>query len=71
MGGDERDAERAGDEEAIRCLLNTRFAGDAAARDMALGLYEKIGTVTGVIREHMMDGGWRGWTEAGYPTTRD
>lgn len=52
------DGER--DKEAIRCLLNTRFSGDAAARDLAIGLYDKVGTVTGLIREHMMDGGWRG-----------
>jgi hypothetical protein len=48
------------EEEAIRCLLNTRFSGDAAARDVAIGMFDRVGTVTGVIREHMMDGGWRG-----------
>lgn len=48
------------EEDAIRCLLNTRFSGDTAARDLAIGMYDKVGTVTGVIREHTMDGGWRG-----------
>jgi hypothetical protein len=51
---------RSGEEAAIRCLLNTRFSGDAAARDMVIGMFERVGAVTGVIREHMMDGGWRG-----------
>lgn len=49
-----------GAEDAIRCLLNTRFSGDLAARDLAIGFYDRVGTVTGVIREHTMDGGWRG-----------
>jgi hypothetical protein len=49
-----------GDEAKIRCLLRVRFAGDGAARDMAIGLYDKLGTVTGVGRDQMMDGGWRG-----------
>lgn len=48
------------DEAAIRCLLNTRFSGDAASRDLALRFYDRVGAVTGVIREHTMDGGWRG-----------
>jgi hypothetical protein len=52
--------ERGADEAKIRCLLRVRFAGDDAARDLALGLYDKLGTVTGVGRDHVMDGGWRG-----------
>ncbi len=45
---------------AIRCLLGARFGKDASSKELALGLYEKLGTVTGVITEHTMDGGWRG-----------
>lgn len=52
--------ERAADEAKIRCLLKARFNGDAAARELSLGFYEKLGSVTGVIREYTMDGGWRG-----------
>ncbi len=44
----------------IRCLLRARFPGDALARDMALGLHDKLGIVTGVGRDQIMDGGWRG-----------
>jgi hypothetical protein len=58
-GGASPDA-RAQDEAKIRCLLRARFAGDDAARDLALGFFDKLGSVTGVIREHTMDGGWRG-----------
>ncbi|MBK8251848.1 MAG: hypothetical protein IPK82_04170 [Polyangiaceae bacterium] len=53
-------AEKAAEEEAIRCLIRARFNGDDAARDLALNLYNQLGTVTGVITEHTMDGGWRG-----------
>ncbi|MEZ4300932.1 MAG: hypothetical protein R3B70_38715 [Polyangiaceae bacterium] len=53
-------AARAEEEEAIKCLLRARFAKDAAARDLAVGMFDSVGTVTGVIREHTMDGGWRG-----------
>lgn len=45
---------------AIRCLLGVSLAKDSTARDLAVGLYDKLGTVTGVITEHTMDGGWRG-----------
>jgi len=51
---------RALDAARIRCLLRARFAGDDAARDMALELYDKVGIVTGVGRDQRMDGGWRG-----------
>ncbi len=46
--------------ERIRCLLRLRFAGDEAAREMAIGLYDKLGMVTGVGQDQIMDGGWRG-----------
>jgi hypothetical protein len=52
--------ERAADAARIRCLLRARFAGDDAARDMAIELYDKVGIVTGVGRDQKMDGGWRG-----------
>jgi len=45
---------------AIRCLLALRFAGDAKAREIVLGLFDREGIVTGVEREYTMDGGWRG-----------
>lgn len=54
------DAERADDEARIRCLLGVRFAADVKTRDLAIDLFEKLGSVTGVITEHTMDGGWRG-----------
>jgi hypothetical protein len=46
--------------EQIHCLLRERFAGDTRARDTAISLYDKTGTVAGVVRAHTMDGGWRG-----------
>ena len=52
--------ERASDAVKIRCLLRARFSGDGAAQEMALGLYDKLGMVTGVGRDQKMDGGWRG-----------
>lgn len=58
-GADPKDP-RAADGAKIRCLLRARFTGDDAARDMALGLYDKLGMVTGVVRDQRMDGGWRG-----------
>lgn len=58
--GDPGAGARARDEAKIRCLLRVRFAGDEAARELAIGFYDELGSVTGIIREHDMDGGWRG-----------
>jgi len=58
--GDATTDARAQDEAKIRCLLRVRFTGDDAARDLAIGFYDKLGSVTGIIREHDMAGGWRG-----------
>ncbi len=46
--------------ERIRCMLRVRFAGDAAAADTAIALYDVSGSVAGIERAHRMDGGWRG-----------
>lgn len=47
-------------DEAIRCLLALQFDGDERAREIALRLYDNEGIVSGVEREYVMDGGWRG-----------
>jgi len=44
----------------VRCLLAARYAGDDAARDLALRLFADTGDVAGVDREQTMDGGYRG-----------
>jgi hypothetical protein len=50
-----------GDEDArVRCLLALSLAADRQAADLALALYDESGTVVGLEREHVMDGGWRG-----------
>ncbi len=59
-GAETRTASAAQEEEDIRCLLSARFAGDAKARGLAVDLYSTIGIVTGVGRDQLMDGGWRG-----------
>lgn len=46
--------------EAIRCLLSLRYAEDTEARELVLAIYEQTGSVVGVEKGHMMDGGWRG-----------
>ncbi len=52
--------EQSSEGDAIRCMLNLRFAGDEQAAKSALALYDEAGTVAGVEKPHMMDGGWRG-----------
>ena len=44
----------------IHCLLDARYASDAEAHMIAAGMYRKTGSVAGVVREHVMDGGYRG-----------
>lgn len=48
------------DEERIRCLITARYAKDAAAQKLALGLFERTGTVVGQLEEQDFDGGYRG-----------
>lgn len=47
-------------EGPIYCLLDARYAGDERAHITAGALYRKTGSVAGVEREHVMDGGYRG-----------
>jgi len=44
----------------IRCLLAVHYQADEGAAKMAIALYDEAGTVCGVIKPRMMDGGWRG-----------
>jgi hypothetical protein len=46
--------------DAVRCLLELRYAGDAPAAKAALALYDQSGSVAGLEVAHEMDGGWRG-----------
>ncbi|MEO7112995.1 MAG: hypothetical protein ABI183_21330 [Polyangiaceae bacterium] len=47
-------------DDAVKCLLDARYAKDDAARDVAVSLFEKTGSVAGVDKAHIMDGGYRG-----------
>ncbi|WP_394842239.1 hypothetical protein LZC95_34815 [Pendulispora brunnea] len=49
-----------GDDEIIRCLIRTRYAGDPEAATLATDLYAGSGAVAGVEVERTMDGGYRG-----------
>ena len=44
----------------IRCLIETRYAGDREAARDALALYARVGGVAGVLPAEEMDGGFRG-----------
>ena len=46
--------------DPIGCLLDARYASDEQAHEMARAIYRKTGSVAGVVREHVMDGGYRG-----------
>ncbi|MEO8875228.1 MAG: hypothetical protein ABI461_06565 [Polyangiaceae bacterium] len=51
------------DAAAIHCLLHARYvdsAGDDLANGLAAALYDSTGDVVGVVKEHVMDGGYRG-----------
>jgi len=50
----------AADAERIRCMIAERYRTDDEARRLALDLYRETGSVAGVEREHVMDGGFRG-----------
>jgi hypothetical protein len=54
-----------GDAEApacasIECLIDARYATDAAARKLARMLYDATGDIAGVGEDEIMDGGYRG-----------
>jgi hypothetical protein len=44
----------------IRCLLDLRYGGHEAAKKIVRSLFDASGSVAGVEREQMMDGGFRG-----------
>lgn len=46
--------------ERVRCLLALRYQGDAQAAASATALFDRNGSVAGLEREHLMDGGYRG-----------
>lgn len=48
------------DDARVRCLLGLRFGADSRGRGLALGLFATTGSVVGLAREQMFDGGWRG-----------
>ncbi|HZO14544.1 MAG TPA: hypothetical protein VFB62_14825 [Polyangiaceae bacterium] len=48
------------EKDSIECLLRLRLGEDEAAVKLAIDLYNETGTVVGMEREHVMDGGWRG-----------
>ncbi|XXT23654.1 hypothetical protein WME94_19130 [Sorangium sp. So ce429] len=46
--------------ERVRCLLALRYKGDQQAAASATALFDRSGSVAGLEREHLMDGGYRG-----------
>ncbi|XXX81235.1 hypothetical protein WMF30_20970 [Sorangium sp. So ce134] len=46
--------------ERVRCLLALRYQGDRQAAASATALFDQTGSVAGLDREHLMDGGYRG-----------
>jgi hypothetical protein len=46
--------------DSAECLLEARYAGDAAAKQLALALYADTGDIAGVGADEVMDGGFRG-----------
>lgn len=44
----------------IKCMITLRYGSETAAKDLALGLYERTGDVAGVEPEQDFDGGYRG-----------
>lgn len=45
---------------AIRCLITEKYRADRKARDLALALYDRSGSVAGLGQAETMDGGYRG-----------
>lgn len=51
----------AGEERArVECLLRARFSTDARAAQVAVELYQRSGTVVGLLEEQLFDGEYRG-----------
>jgi hypothetical protein len=48
------------EDDAVKCLLTARYASDEAAREIAVSIFEKTGSVAGVDPAHVMNGGYRG-----------
>ncbi len=46
--------------QRIPCLIKTRYARDKKATRLALKLYERTGTIAGLLPEQGFDGGYRG-----------
>ncbi|WP_437491480.1 hypothetical protein WME75_15705 [Sorangium sp. So ce1014] len=46
--------------ERVRCLLALRYHADRRAAASATALFEQTGSIAGLEREHLMDGGYRG-----------
>lgn len=46
--------------QAVRCLIEKRFEGQASAQKLAVELWEGSGNVAGIEQEYVMDGGFRG-----------
>ncbi|WP_437970936.1 hypothetical protein WMF04_17355 [Sorangium sp. So ce260] len=46
--------------ERVRCLLALRYRGDRQAAASATALFDQTGSLAGLEREHLMDGGYRG-----------
>lgn len=46
--------------DRVVCLLELRFAEDAAAAKVALELYNRFGILAGTDTDHVMNGGYRG-----------
>ncbi|AGP36311.1 hypothetical protein [Sorangium cellulosum] len=46
--------------ERVRCLLALRYQGDGQSAASATALFDRTGSVAGLEREHLMDGGYRG-----------
>lgn len=52
--------QQVGEREQILCLIRARYAEDTAAQKLAVGLYERTGTVAGQLPAQPFDGGYRG-----------
>ena len=49
-----------GDQRQIRCLIEARYEHDVEAAKIAVALYERMGTIAGLLVEQDFDGGYRG-----------
>lgn len=47
-------------DDAVRCLIDARYASDAESDQLARGIFDRTGSVFGVERAHVMNGGYRG-----------